>query len=142
VSASRAAWWLMLPLGVALVLWFVMAPAPRYAMAFFWSVVGILAGQALARLSMDRRARAGRLVVACGAVLGVSPLVLNPALSWWREGRKEGLVTVVLRHDVRIPPAGHWFQPRQAPPNVRPFTTTSGLVVQVPEFRCWDTPVP
>lgn len=139
---SRGAWWLMLPLGVALVLWFVMAPAPRYAMAFFWSVVGILAGQALARLPMDRRARAGRLVVACGALLGVSPLVLNPALSWWRDGRKEGLITVVLRHDVRIPPAGHWFQPRQAPPNVRPFTTTSGLVVQVPEFRCWDTPVP
>lgn len=141
-DTSRAAWWMMLPLGVAIVLWFVMAPAPRYAMAFFWSVAGIMAGQWLAGVAPTRRARANPRILAFGAILGVSPLVLTPVQSWWRGGRADGLVTTVLRHNVRIPPEGKWFQPRKPLPPVRPFTTASGLVVQVPETRCWDTPVP
>ena len=139
---GRAAWWLLLPLTFAMVLWFIMAPAPRYAMAFFWCVVGVLAGQVFSRRSLATRVGHPGVLVMFGACLGASPLLVNPTLDWWRAGRKEGLVTILVRADVRIPPPGRWFQPRQAMPNVTPYTTRSGLVVQVPEFRCWDTPVP
>ena len=141
-DASRAAWWLMVPLGVAVVLWLVSAPAPRYALAFFWSIAGILAGQCYLRMATERRVRVHAVLLAGGALLGMSPLVVNPMQTWWRAGRKEGLVTAVVRENLRIPPPGRWFQPRQQLPKVRPFVTASGLVVQVPESRCWDTPVP
>lgn len=109
--------WLLAPASVALLIWFGLAPAPRFAMFVFWSVAaaGIAAGSA----AWGRR----------GARFAAGASVLLLAATTPRELVPPG------------PEAGFYPLPSVA---TRVYETTSGLVLQVPVEgdQCWGAPQP
>lgn len=139
--AAVAAWWMLPPTALALAAWFAVAPEPRYATPITWTLASLVAAQAWAlgagRLS-DRRRR--QLVGAMIAV-GVSPLVINPLVTW-RQTHSGNPLVAIVKANLRIPPAGAWLVPASRVPIVQPFPTRSGLVIAVPDERCWDSPPP
>jgi hypothetical protein len=122
-------WPALLPLAVALSFWFVTAPDPRFAGVAFWGLSSTAVAWAVTVLGPVGRIDLRRTV----AVAGAAVLALAA-------GRR------VACGDPMIvgPAADHGaFQPTPTVALV-PFSTASGLVVNVPGTGalCWDAPLP
>lgn len=140
-AAVRFGWWIVPPTVIAFVAWFAVAPEPRYAAPITWGLAALVGAQAFALGAGRLSARQIRWLVGAIAVVGVSPLLLGP-VTRWRPRVDGSLVRFVARSNIRVPPPGSWFGSRVGRPIHRPYTTRSGLVLQVPDRLCWDGPLP
>lgn len=120
---------IVLPCTVTLVAWFLIAPAPRFALAPIWLIPIALAGWALPETrSVAVRPR---------ALLGSAAIVVALGVGVVHVAGKRVFVPITARAEtVTTPP-------------VQPFRTTSGLVLQRPATgsdQCWSvtlcTPAP
>jgi hypothetical protein len=136
------AWWIVPPTVISLVAWFVVAPDPRYATAGFWTLTALLASQAYLLGGANVNARLVRRVFTAACVLALSPAVVNPLVEWYVAHSIESPAKVIIRANFRIPPDGEWYQRPLGRPILSPYQTLSGLVVNVPEQRCWAGPLP
>jgi hypothetical protein len=141
-NAIGAGWQLLLPLAASLVVW-VAAPMPHYGAPLFWCVGALLGSYAFAAIDNDRGRPSG--LFAAAMVAGLSPCLVSPAWFLMQSTKANGLVTTIVDANVKIPEKGQWFQSGEAIPNVKPFTTNSGLVLNTPTGafgRCWNAPLP
>jgi len=141
-AASVPAWWLVLPAAVALAAWFKVSPSPRYAGSFFWALAALGAGQALLLAGPRAAPATRRRMLVAGWLLGASPLIMSPVLHWWQRGRVDSVADWIIKENLVIPAPGTWFNANRSEPKTTPYTTTSGLIVQVPERYCWAAPPP
>jgi hypothetical protein len=139
-SALRAPPLMWIPVLIALVAWFFVAPEVRYATGFFWALAALAVAE-LVRLrvwSLSQRAR-HRVVLGAGtaaaATLIVLPLLHTPLDS------AVGVAKVLVKDNLRIWDSRGWYTQIEEPP-LTPFRTASGLVVNVPRVNCWNAPVP
>jgi hypothetical protein len=140
-AAIRPAWWILPPTAVALAAWFAVAPDTRYVAPIAWSFVALAGAQAFALGVVRLRPSLRRLLLSAVAVIGVSPLAVNPLMEW-RQAREGSPIRAIIRANLRLPPPGSWFEARAGSPVIHPFTTRSGLILQVPGQRCWDGQLP
>ncbi len=137
---TRAPLLLLLPIGVALGVWFFIAPEGRYAVGFVWPLAALAVAETW-RLRLTRPPEPSRRILLLGAAaLAVITLVVAPALSvpW----NSPGFVAKrIIKESVRVFDSKDWYQ-RAAPPRLEPFQTASGLIVGVPTGQCWNAPVP
>ena len=140
--------WLYLPLVVAAVAWFLSGPAPRYADFAFWSMAALSVSQAYRASSREKDIRSPMRVFAAVAILGLSPPILSPVQTAYREAIAHdtsldiGILRTLYHANVKASDDGAWFAPMQPVRPVETFTTDSGLVLNVPTGKCWDTPIP
>jgi len=137
------AWWLALPLGLAVASWLAVAPMPRYAAAFFWSFAALCASQAFRLSNAD--ARQTRWVFGLAFLFGLSPLLLSPPWMAFVSRSSEALTTSIAKANLKLPEAGRWYQFGTSTPELTEYVTQSGLALNVPigRFgRCWDTALP
>ena len=130
---------MLIPLGIAIVAWFLLAPEGRYAIGFFWG----LAALAVAELYRTGQARLSdrRVAVLLGAAAtAVITLVTVPLLHIPFES-PGSIGKTLIKSSVKLWDSRGWYEPLQPPP-LTPFKTASGLVVGVPSDRCWNAPVP
>lgn len=120
------AWWLGLPIIAGLVLWFVMAPHPRYALHLAWS----LAGLCIAMGVMELRVRLGERWAGM-AVLGLSCVMTAGMLAvrTVKQIRRRGVAP--LQTLVIGPGPDHGLHPAPELPLMQQ-TTRWGLVVYCP----------
>lgn len=139
---TARAWWMVPPALGAVAAWFLTAPAPRYMPGVFWLFPALVAGQGLARLEAANRTpprwRLGLLALA----LGFSPAVAVPFMAWRKGTQEDSLVLTILRANVNLPRSPRLVDPIAGRPELHPFRTETGLVLQVPSARCWDAPPP
>ena len=138
---GRRAWWLALPAGAALVVWFVTAPRPEFGSPFLWILVGLVAATSSARVSgvLGPRLTTTGTRIAVALVAAV-PVVYPAALQARASGRT---VASAMRTTLVHHPAGDWL--RNVPsPRTTEFTTASGLRLRVPtgDNRCWLAELP
>ena len=140
--------WLILPSAAAMAVWISTAPSHRYAVPLFWTAAAACVSAAAAQTASSA-ARRGvtRSVV---LMLAVSPLIAEPAIA---AVRADSSVLRALLHrngftrEFRV---GSGVAP--APPVVRAYVTTSGLVLNVPvksapivdglPNACFNAPLP
>ncbi len=134
--------WIIPTTMIAIAVWFFVSPEPRYAVGPFWTLTALLWTKA-AVLSgwLDAPARK-RLVFIAACAVGVSPMVINPVVDWFFGKPSENVVKMIYHANVKVPPKGEWYGPVVGRWSVRPYTTHSGLVLNVPRTRCFDAPVP
>jgi hypothetical protein len=143
---------LLVPLGIAIPAWFLLAPATRYGLFLFWvlcaQTAALFLPPVLARLSRPRPLLAALAVFAI-----VTPLALH-AYYTAKYRRSEPLLAA-LQHDFWTPPGpDHGFHPLYEPVLDR-LTTCRDLEVFVPAARAavrggapwpetlpWDAPLP
>lgn len=143
-ATGRRVWWMLLPIAAALSGWFLAAPMPHYAEAFFWALAALATARAVLSAAPDRlwSSRLGR-----GALgLGLLPVLLLYSPGPGAEGGILELPLGIVRANLVIPPSGTWHKPTPASPLVSDYSTTSGLVLHVPSSggapRCWYAPLP
>lgn len=141
-GASREAWWIMLPACVAVVAWFVVAPAPRYLTAIFWTFPLLYAAQAYARYQAWAEPRWNRRIFAAGLALGFAPVILAPLDEWAADPGRGNPLRALAHALVVVPPPGALMEPAGQGATTHEFTTRSGIVLHVPDSRCWDLPLP
>lgn len=137
---TRAPRWLLLPIGVALGVWFVVAPEGRYAIGFAWALAALSIAEAWRlRLSRTPEPNGRNVLLGVGAMAAIT-LVVAPVLviPWDSPGF---VAKTIIKENVRVFDSRGWYQ-RPPPPKLEPFRTASGLVVGVPSDRCWNAPVP
>lgn len=141
-GASREAWWIMLPACVAVVAWFVVAPAPRYLTAIFWTFPLLYAAQAYARHQAWAEPRWNRRIFAAGLALGFAPMILAPLDEWAADPGRGNPLRGLAHALVVVPPPGELMESAGQGATTHEFTTRSGIVLHVPDSRCWDLPLP
>jgi hypothetical protein len=136
--------WLLGPLAAAVVGWFATAPIPYYATPFLQGLAAWVGAEALGLTAL--RPTAVRAVAGAVAIAGLSPAVVSPAwdaISNYMPGRA---VRFIVDWNVKVPPPGELFMPPRPASALTTFTTTSGIVLNVPTgeryARCWDAPLP
>ncbi len=134
-------WAIAFPALAAIAAWWAVAPMAHYGTAFFWILAASL-GSAAIHGSQGARSRFARWLFA----LAISPVILTPA--WPRILAGADVLTIVssiASANIKQVPPGRWFQVTEDRTVRIPFTTTSGLVLQVPQGRfgrCWYSAVP
>lgn len=136
------AWWVALPLAVALLGWFLSAPEPRYALPFFWSLAALAWSQVYRRRLAMAPLPSSRALILAGAMLGVSPLVISPVFSRLSPHRDEGPLGAILKSSFNRPGTDLWFQGIDGKPQLTPYRTRSGLLLNTVPNRCWDAELP
>jgi hypothetical protein len=147
--SARHTWWLALPLGVAIGVWFLTAPSHRYSPALFWSFAALCVSES----QRVRRARLGgfrtRWANAVLIALAISPIVIDPIVQSIRTGTNPALAAV--QHNFVGPGTGQPLPPLGGHVSVTVFTTSSGLELNTPTRTdargglpngCWNAPVP
>lgn len=130
----RRAWLVPVPLAASLVLWFIMAPDPRYnGMALLWALAAATVSLAAARSLGNAPAwivRPAALAFVAAAFFPI--LVLSPLDKAEMEGRP---VLAAVMDEVLLPPGndGGFHRPDSFPSTS--YTTPSGLTVAVPVLR-------
>jgi len=139
---GAGAWWLLLPLGAAVLAWFSVAPEPRYASPYFWTLAALGWSQAFRRRLTREPPPALRPILVAGALLGLSPALINPVFS--REFAERDLppLEAILKANLNRPGGDLWFQPIQGQPRLSTYRTRSGLLLNTVPDRCWDAPLP
>jgi hypothetical protein len=143
---------LLLPLAVAIPVWFLMAPATRYGLFLFWvlcaEAAAVLLPPVLARLPRPRSALAAMAVFSI-----LAPLALHAYYTV--KYRERGTPLAALRQELWTSPGpDHGFHPLYRPALDR-VTACGGLEVFVPAARAavrgvapwpdtlpWDAPLP
>ena len=142
------AWWMLVPSGIAITIWFILAPATRYAGAFFWTLAALTASQAYITLANYASNRASRRVFLAALCLSFSPLLAIPITQAILTGSNP--LTSILDAIFMKPISDRWLHPIAHEANITTFTTDSGLVLNVPRKttqgqpveKCWDAPLP
>ena len=145
----RHTWWLLLPVLVSIVAWFLSAPSTRYSPALFWTLAALCLCE-LQRVGWSRLATRGKRWAIMGLIsLGISPLFVEPVRAAIERGRSP--MNALLKHNWIMPNPDRWFDPGPLPVEVTTFNTGSGLTLNVPMKRprpvslpnsCWDAPIP
>ena len=138
----RHGWIMLAPSVVAIAAWATVAPMPHYGEPFFWSLAGVLAAQAFR--SRPASASLTRGVFVAGCLLGLAPCFVRPKASS-KTSDPRGVLHAFLKHNFRLPNPGEWFQATKREIDLGDYTTSSGLVLHVPNGvrgRSWDAPVP
>jgi hypothetical protein len=146
---SRATWWLLLPILVAIGAWFVSAPSTRYCPALFWSMAALCLCE-FQQVIWSRLTEPGRrwAIVAIVAV-AVSPPVVMAATQAIRQ--EESAIGAFLRYNLVTPAPDGWFYPIAGQVELTTFETRFGLMLNVPKKQrnseslpnaCWDAPIP
>lgn len=119
----------VVPSAITLAVWFVFAPAPRFALGPLWLIPIALAAWALPE--------GGAAALRPGAVLGSGAIAVALGVGVVHVASKERFVPIAARTQPSTVPA------------VQPFRTTSGLVLSQPlggADQCWSvelcTPAP
>lgn len=133
-----SAFWMLPPTLIAALAWFFLAPEGRYAIGFFWALAGLAVAEWW-RIAPSSDA-APRRVVPVAIFASVSTLVIVPALHIPLEAPGSAGKTLV-KSVIRMWDSGGWYN-QIAQPKLMPYRTASGLMVSVPEDRCWSAPVP
>jgi len=138
---------MLLPIGISIVAWFVVAPSPRYATPLFWSLAAVLVCRVFILTRDELSASKGRLVAA-----SVLIALLSPATAVIREAnlRDSSYLSAFLSLYVVSPGPDHGFHPVNPAPDTKPFVTDSGLVLNTPDrntpgvntAKCWNLPLP
>ena len=142
---SSTPWLMVLPIGIAVIAWFIGAPASRYIAPLFWSLAALTWTQSCIVWGVLGDTRLKRVAITAGLCLGLAPLVVNPILYGAQDRFKGGALRRILKYNLNKPGTDLWFQPVAEQPAIRTYTTSSGLVLNVPESRtgqCWDAPLP
>ena len=133
---------LLLPLLVSITVWFLAAPAPRYAMAIFWIAAALISAGALdGSPRLKDRGQVIRVLTFI-AVLGVTPLVVMPLVDPHPRIRRQSALRRMLWSDFLLPGGDSWFYTAPLKATGRLVVTETGLRVTVPDNRCWDIPPP
>ena len=124
---TRPGWWILLPILIALALWFFSFPNPKYANYLMWS---------LAALSVTLAATVWREITLAWRLAGAMTLTGICLLY---------IVYLVLRAGTfPLPPgpADGFYQ--RAQPDLRVYKTHSGLELNMPRTggQCWSLPLP
>ena len=134
------AWWIALPLVLAVLAWFLSAPSPLYAVPFFWSLAALIWSQAYRRRLAGVPTQSTRVTVVLGALLGVSTLAISPMFVALQRGERP--FAAIAKANLNRPGADLWFQPIAGRPELSPYRTQSGLLLNTVPNRCWDAPLP
>jgi hypothetical protein len=140
---ARRGWLMLAPPGIALAAWAVVAPMPYYGAPFFWTLAALLGSQAF-RLR-QRSPNVTRRVFAAACMLGATPCLVTPVWSYLQSPSGRNVSAAVLDANVKLTDRGGWLQAGEPEPQLQPFTTRTGLVLNVPvgSFgRCWNAPLP
>jgi hypothetical protein len=132
--------WLAVPVGIAVMAWFFVAPEGRYAIGFFWSLAALSLAEAWRAGRATTPWRGGRRVAIAASVIAFATLVTVPLP---HVGGDSALARAkgVIKQSFRLWDSRDWYRSPEPPP-LEPYTTRSGLVVGVPGDRCWNAPVP
>jgi hypothetical protein len=134
--------WILLPLIVAIVAWFLAAPEPRYARAFFWCLAVLLWCRAFQlRLAASARTRVWPIVLPAG-VLAISPIFISPWISAESPYHGSNPLSAILKSNLNRPGPDLWFQPLEDKPVLFRYRTRSGLELNTVKNQCWDAPLP
>jgi hypothetical protein len=139
-SLADPAWWIALPLVLAVLAWFLSAPSALYAVPFFWSLAALIWSQAYRRRLAGVPTPSTRVPVALGVLLGLSTLVISPMFLAIRRGERP--FAAIVKANLNRPGTDLWFQPIEGKPELSPYRTRSGLLLNTVPNRCWDAPLP
>ena len=139
---AQPAWWLAFPLVIAVFAWFLSAPEPRYALPFFWSLAALACCEAYRRRLTVAPLPSVRPLLAMGALLGVSPLVISPVFSGVSLHRDEGALAAIVKSNFNRPGSDGWFQGLEGKPELTTYRTRSGLLLNTVPNRCWEAELP
>jgi hypothetical protein len=130
-------WLLLLPTFAAMMLWFAIAPTPRFGFFLPWILAATVVVQALRSLSGIPTVLPLIVIFAIGSV-PVAGRIVTHLLS-----PRSISLTSVLRQLVVAAPDNLWVQPSPTA-ELSHFATDTGLSLLVParDQRCWDAPLP
>ena len=131
------AWWLLPPLVVATLAWFILAPDSRFAAPYFWALGALCGSQAI---GVGRLRVVPTLVVV--GLFGLSPPVVLPLLSNGTSDGEQGRIETILRANLNGPGDDSWFQSPALEPRLTTYRTRSGLELNTVSAQCWDAPLP
>ena len=109
-SGHNAGWWLLLPILVSVVAWFGTAPEPRYAVPYFWALASLCVAEAFRRRPDLAKSGTTSLTLA-GALLGVSPALVNPVIAPEFSTRSEHPLKAIFIANFNRPGDDQWFRP-------------------------------
>ena len=144
-KARDIIWWLLAPVVVAIGTWLSSVPSTRYIAAVFWTLACVCVCECQREVWPHLGISAKRLAIIGFIVLGISPPLFEPAFGAMRDG--ESAVLAILNYNFLKPEPNLWFHPIAGQAVITPFTTRSGLVLNVPKNPqvpqgCWDAPIP
>ncbi len=131
--------WVLLPAGLALLLWFLLKPVPRFAYGITWSAAAASVALAVRAWAPSPGRRAAFLVAGLAAAAAV------PAVAY-----RAAVVAALYDESpwsqipFRGPGEDRGFHPRRASA-CEPWTTRRGLTINRPADGgelCWDCPLP
>lgn len=131
--------WFLPAIAVTLAMWFVTAPAARFALPIWWILAACLVAAAArfgTRIRDPRRVAAATLLA-----IGAAPALVPVADAWIEEGSLESALRAAFF--TRPPARGLYESPLE--PTFEAYRTDSGLVLHVPAddgMRCYTIPVP
>lgn len=145
-SAPSPGWLLLLPLVPALVVWFVLAPAPRMGVHLWWALAGVVFAMATPEPLLRAFPRFPRAALAAFLIFAALPAPHLVALIHFRYSRDPATAYYQRSPLVALfnpPGADHGFHAPPAP-HVEPRITRTGLTVYVAgaDALCWDAPLP
>jgi hypothetical protein len=144
-KGPKTTWWMLLPVVVAIGAWGWSVPATRYIVAVWWTLACVCLCECQREVWPHLGITARRLAISGCIVLGISPPLVEPAFAAIRDG--QGAVLAVLHYNFVRPEPNLWVHPMAGQAVLTPFTTRSGLVLNVPNNPrlpqgCWDAPIP
>ena len=135
-------WWLLAPLAASILVWFFVAPEPRYASPLFWATMATC-WVGVVRMAPPEQANQAARALGLGVLLlTLSQPLLDPLLSTSRAEAGESILTRVVRRNLRYPDDKAWPSPKIHSSAVRQYQTDGGLTLTVPADRCWSRPLP
>lgn len=134
-GASTTTATLLIPYTVAVLIWFVSAPDPRFLGSSLWVCAGaMLARETRHEASLDRTGSARRIVNGASALCAIGCLVFIAYM---------GSTVAGARGPFISPGPLHGRYPLRSV-ELKSFQTDSGLILQVPLHgdRCWEAALP
>lgn len=147
-AACTRALWMLIPVGVAITVWFVVVPSVRYAVPLFWTLAALSVCLSYSVLTDSQSKFVMPMVVAGSVCLGIAPPVAGPIVEAAISGTNPA--RAALEANFIKPHSGRWFHPIAEQSELTTFTASSGLTVYVPKkpssgprrAKCWDAPLP
>jgi hypothetical protein len=143
-------WYLLIPICASIVFWFFSAPSHRYIPPLFWILAALSVAECQRTCGPVLSTGARRAWGIAVALIVLSPVIVEPALSaiW----RRQDVWSAIVGHNVLTATPGTMLAAVNGDVPVKPFVTTSGLVLNVPARpavrpgvlpnACWDAPLP
>jgi hypothetical protein len=141
-SASRPNPWplaLVGAAGIALATWLLTVPSLRYAGGFWWVAAGTGCGWVFGRGQAETRSALPRIAFVVTLAIGVLAPVVQP---WVLALRRDEPLSRIVTANFVPPGKEHLFHSRDERPKLKPYTTQSGLVLNLAAGKCWDAPLP